>query len=166
MLPNPLHPAVVHFPIVLVVVLPLFAAGALWVIRRGGHPLRSWAIPVALSAALTLSAYLALQTGEADEERVEAVVSEAAIHQHEEAAERFLVLTGVLLLIAGAGLLPGHAGRAARLITVVGSLGVLAAGVQVGAAGGELVYRQNAASVYADNLRAEGTAGSAEVDDD
>jgi uncharacterized membrane protein len=36
MLPDPLHPIVVHFPIVLVVLLPAFAIGALLVIRRGG----------------------------------------------------------------------------------------------------------------------------------
>jgi hypothetical protein len=36
MLPDPLHPIVVHFPVVLVVLLPVFALGALLVIRRGG----------------------------------------------------------------------------------------------------------------------------------
>lgn len=166
MLPNPLHPAVVHFPLVLVILLPIFAAGALWVIHRGGHVRRSWAIPLLLSAALAGSAYLALQTGEAEEERVEAVVSEASLHEHEEAAERFLVLTGVLLLIAAAGLASGHLGRAARLLTVFGSVGVAVAGVQVGAAGGDLVYRQNAASVYADPAAAGRAPAPAEIDND
>jgi uncharacterized membrane protein len=166
MLPDPLHPAVVHFPLVLVVLLPIFAAGALWVIRRGANARRSWALPLMLSAALSLSAYLALQTGEADEERVEDVVSEAAIHTHEEAAERFVLLTGVLLVIAAAGLLPGHLGGAARLLTAVGSIAVVAAGVQVGAAGGELVYSHNAASAYSDNMRAEGMAPPTPMDDD
>jgi uncharacterized membrane protein len=166
MLPDPLHPAVVHFPLVLVVLLPFFAAGALWVIRRGGDPRRTWAIPFLLSAVLAFSAYMALQTGELDEERVEAVVSEAAIHEHEEAAERFMVLTGVLLLIAAAGLIRGNFGRAAKIVTLFGSVAAVAAGVQVGAAGGELVYRENAASAYADNLRADGTANRAEADDD
>ena len=35
MIPEPLHPAVVHFPIVLVVLLPLAAMTALLLIRRG-----------------------------------------------------------------------------------------------------------------------------------
>lgn len=35
MLPNPLHPSIVHFPVVLAFLLPLFAAGALWAIRLG-----------------------------------------------------------------------------------------------------------------------------------
>ena len=34
MLPDPLHPAVVHFPIVLTFLLPLAALGALWRARR------------------------------------------------------------------------------------------------------------------------------------
>ena len=37
MLPDPLHPAVIHFPIVLMVLLPLVAAWALWTIRRGAR---------------------------------------------------------------------------------------------------------------------------------
>ena len=166
MLPNPLHPAVVHFPLVLVVLLPFFAATALWVIRRGGNARRSWAIPLVLSAALAFSAYMALQTGEIDEERVEAVVSDAALHAHEEAAERFMVLAGLLALIAAAGLMPGHLGRGARIVTLFGSLAAVAAGVQVGAAGGELVYRENAASVYAERLTADGTAEPLEIEDD
>jgi len=34
MLPNPLQPAVVHFPVVLAFLLPLFARGGLWRIRH------------------------------------------------------------------------------------------------------------------------------------
>src|SRR5512134_3400045 len=53
MLPDPLHPAVVHFPIVLMILLPLAAAGALWAIRRGVGPAKAWTIPLAAAAALT-----------------------------------------------------------------------------------------------------------------
>lgn len=148
MLPDPLHPAVVHFPIVLVFLVPIAAVLAVWAIRRGADTRRTWAIPLALAAALSLSAFVALRTGEAEEDRVEAVVPESAIHDHEEAAEGFLVLSGVLLLITGAGLFRGDVGRAARLVTIVGSLGLVWAGVQVGAEGGELVYEHNAGSAY------------------
>jgi uncharacterized membrane protein len=149
MLPNPLHPVVVHFPLVFGVILPVFALGALWAIRRGVRPRMAWFVPLALAAALVASSFVALRTGEAEEESVEQVVSEAALHEHEEAAERFLVLSGVLLAVAAFGLFRGNLGKAARLLTTAGSLGVLVAGVQVGAAGGDLVYRHNAASVYA-----------------
>ena len=43
MLPNPMHPAVVHFPVVLAFLLPLFVAGALLAIRRGANARRAWA---------------------------------------------------------------------------------------------------------------------------
>lgn len=166
MLPDPLHPAVVHFPLVLVFLLPLFAAGAGWAIRRGAAPRRTWAIPLLIAAMLAGSAYVALQTGAAEEDRVAAVVSESVLHEHEEAAERFLVLSGVLLLMATAGLAPGNLGQAARLLTIAGSLGVVAAGVQVGAAGGDLVYRHNAASAYTDGAAADAAPARSRIDHD
>jgi uncharacterized membrane protein len=153
MLPNPLHPAVVHFPIVLVVLLPIFVGVALFSIYRGAAPRRAWSVPLAIAALAALVAattFAALRTGEGEEDRVEAVVSEAAIHEHEEAAERLLVLSGVLLLIAVAGLSRGTLGSSARALTAIGSLGLVIVAVQVGAAGGELVYRHNAASAYVD----------------
>ena len=61
---------------------------------------------------------------------------------------RFLVLTGVLAVVAVVGLARGNVGRAARLVSAVGAFGVLGAGVQVGHSGGLLVYREGAASAY------------------
>ncbi len=148
MIPNPLHPAIVHFPIALVILLPFFAIGALWAIRRGSPIRRAWAVPVAVAAALTLSAFVALRTGDKEGERVEKVVPERVIQTHEEAAERFLVLSGVLLLVAGAGLAGGTVGKSARLVATVGALGLTFAGYQVGRAGGELVYQHGAANAY------------------
>ncbi|HEX6134662.1 MAG TPA: DUF2231 domain-containing protein [Longimicrobiales bacterium] len=150
MLPDPLHPMVVHFPIVLVVLLPFFAVGALLMIRRGSAPRRIWALPLLVAAALVASAFVALRTGEAEEDRVERIVSEDALHAHEEAAERFVVLAGVLLLVATAGLAGGALGTAARGLTAAGALGLVIAGVQVGRAGGELVYEHGAANAYVD----------------
>jgi hypothetical protein len=43
------------------------------------------------------------------------MVAEASLHRHEEDAERFLLLSGVLLVITAAGLRHGVPGRAARL---------------------------------------------------
>lgn len=148
MVPDPLHPAVVHFPIVLVVLLPIFALGSSWAIRRGASARRAWALPLALAAVLMASAWAAVRTGEAQEDRVEGVVSERALHEHEEAAERFLLLSGLLLAVAATGLAGGTVGRAGRLLSTAGSFGLVLAGVQVGASGGELVYRHGAASAY------------------
>lgn len=145
----PLHPMIVHFPMVLVILLPISAAAALWAIRRGASPARAWAVPVVLAGALALSAFVALKTGEAEEEKVERVVSERVLHGHEEAAERFLLLSGVVFLLLGTGLARGPLGSAARTLGTAGALGLVLAGVQVGKAGGELVYRHGAASAYA-----------------
>lgn len=149
MLPNPLHPAIVHFPIALVILLPFFAIGALWAIRRGSPSRKTWAIPVAVAAMLTLSAFVALRTGQTEGERVEKVVPESVVETHEEAAESFLVLSGVLLLVAGVGLAGGVVGRSARLVATAGAIALTAVGFQVGRAGGELVYRHGAANAYA-----------------
>ena len=145
----PLHPMVVHFPIVLAILLPLFAVGALYAISRNARPMRAWALPLAVTVILLVSAFVATRTGEAEEERVEKAVPENVLHLHEEAAERFLVIAGVVALVAVAGLAHGVVGSAARLVATAGSLVIVFAGYQVGKAGGELVYSHNAASVYA-----------------
>lgn len=145
---TPFHPLVVHFPIVFAFLLPISALVALWVIRKGTTPRRVWAVPFALAAALALSAFVATQSGEQEEDRVERVVAEAAIHQHEESGERFLTLSGVLLVVAAIGLARGTIGQAARLLTVAGAIGLVVAAAQVGHSGGLLVYRHGAASAY------------------
>jgi uncharacterized membrane protein len=149
MIPNPLHPAIVHFPIVFAVLLPIVAVAALWAIRRGTPVRRAWLFPLVLAAALSVSAFVAVKSGQAQADRVENVVGEGAVHGHEEAAELFLVLSGVLLAVVAVGLAPGVAGRAARTVATLAALGLLAAGYRVGASGGDLVYRHGAASVYA-----------------
>lgn len=159
-LPEPLHPAVVHLPLALAVLLPFFAVLALWAIRRGVSTSTAWALPVLFALVLTGSAWVALQTGEADEGRVEEVVSEAAIHDHEEAAEQFVLVAGVVSLLAMVGLAGGALGSAGRLLATAGTVVVLAAGVQTGARGGDLVYEHGAAGVYA------GDAPSNPVHDD
>jgi uncharacterized membrane protein len=149
MLPDPLHPAVVHFPVVLAFLLPLFAAGALWTIRRGARARRAWAVPVALSGALLLSTWAAVQTGEAQEERVERVVADEPLDRHEEAAESFIVMTTVVMLVMAAGFFPGVAGKSARILGTVGAVGIVAGAAWVGHSGGQLVYQHGAASAYA-----------------
>ncbi len=154
----PLHPMVVHFPVVFAMLLPVAVVIALLVIRKGAAARRVWSVPFAVAVALTASAWVATQTGESQEDRVERVVARGALHGHEEAAERFLVLSGVLTLVAAAGLARGTVGRAARIVTAAGAVGVLAAGAQVGHSGGLLVYRHGAASAYASQPNDSGDA--------
>lgn len=150
-----------HFPIVLTFLLPISIVAALWAVRKGTPPRRGWSFPVIVAAALAVSAFVASRTGESEEERVERVVTENAIETHEEAAERFVVLSGVLLVVSLAGFLPRTVGQAARIVTTAGALGLVAAGVQVGHSGGTLVYREGAASAYTNAAAPAGERASA-----
>ena len=171
-IPTPLHPAVVHLPIALAVLVPAFAIGAVIAIARGAKPLAAWGITTALVATLALSSWVALETGEDQEDRVEAVVPEAAFESHEESAEQFFNLTLLVLGISALGFLPRNAGTGARLVATVGTVVLLGAGYRVGHSGGEMVYKYGAASAYVDSsgvgaARAVGVAapGEARKDD-
>lgn len=153
LIPSPLHPAVVHLPIALTILVPVFAVGALIAIRSGTQPVRTWAIVAAMSALLSISAWASMETGEDQEDVVEKAVSEAAVETHEEAAETFLWLSLGVLGIAGVGLVRGTVGARARVLATLGSAGLLVAGYRVGHSGGELVYTYGAASAYTDSTR-------------
>lgn len=140
MLPDPLHPAVVHFPIVLMFILPVAALGALWAIRRGAPQRLAWAVPLLVAASLAGSAWAAVETGEQQEDRAEDVVGESALGTHEEAAQRFLAFATVVLVVTAAGFAGGAAGRVLRVTGAVASVALIAAGYQVGHSGGRIVY--------------------------
>ena len=166
MLPDPLHPAVVHLPIALAILIPGLAILGIFLIHKGFLPSRGWALIVLLPAVLVGSGWLALETGEEQEERVERVVAERHIETHEEAAERFLLLAGIGLLASAAGLLPRGRGALGRVAGTLATLAVLAAGVSVGHSGGELVYKHGAASAYVESPGAVSLARSARYFDD
>ncbi|MFN8573483.1 MAG: hypothetical protein U0132_15625 [Gemmatimonadaceae bacterium] len=164
MLPNPLHAAIVHFPVVLAVLLPLVAVGALIAIRRGSRPFTAWGLTSMVATALLLSSWAALETGEAEEETVEDVVSERVIGGHEEAAQFFTTVAGGVLLLTVAGLANGKLGAGARLAATIGTFAVVAAGVKVGHSGGQLVYKYGAGAAYADANPAAGMVDTPETD--
>lgn len=149
-MPHPLHPAVVHFPLVLSVLFPFVAAVALYASRRPGAGRGPWIGLAAMALLLVGSAWLAIETGQQQEEVVERVVSEALIHGHEEAAEGLMVGSIVLLGVILAGFLPGRWGKGARWASIVGGVVVLGLAVRVGGLGGALVYEHGAASAYVD----------------
>lgn len=151
MLPDPIHPFVVHFPIVLSVALPISALWALWTIARGAPHGKAWLFPIVLAALLTGSSYVALETGEAQEDLVEAVVGEPPLHTHEEAAELFFFLSAGALVVLGAGQLGGSPGKGVRILGTLTTAVLLVAGARVGASGGKLVYEHGAAQAYLAN---------------
>ena len=168
MLPNPLHPAVVHFPVVLAFLLPISAAIAIWTIRKGARATRAWAVPLAIAATLSLSSWVSVETGENQDERVERVVQEQPLETHEEAAEAFLTGSIVVLVITAAGLIRGRIGTALRFVAVAGAVALLVGGAYVGHTGGQLVYKYGAASAYANPQSSGGNiaANSASRDND
>lgn len=148
MLPQPLHPAIVHFPVVLAVLFPLAVAAGLILISRGARPRAAWLLPLSVAGMLALSSWVAVETGEGEEERVENVVPESAIHEHEEAAELLLFGSGATLLLALVGLAGRGVGTGLRVTTGIASLLLAAAAFQTGRLGGELVYEHGAGSAY------------------
>src|SRR5262245_19236195 len=90
MFPDPIHPAVVHLPIALAVVVPLFAFGGLFAIRSGYLPARAWLAVVVLQVLLAGSAWLAMETGEDQYDRVKRVVAEEQIDEHADAGHWFM----------------------------------------------------------------------------
>lgn len=120
--------------------LPLAGLTALWWIRRGSRPLRAWMLPVVTAAALAASSWLAVESGESQEDQAESIAGEAAVSRHEHAAERFMLFTVSVLGLAALGLMRGRVGVAARWSTPVAAVALILAGYQVGHSGGQLVY--------------------------
>ncbi|MCP5043191.1 MAG: hypothetical protein GY944_19365 [bacterium] len=150
MIPDPLHPFIVHFPIVLAAGLPFLAAAAFWAIRSERLPRRSWIVVLALQVLLLCSAWLAVETGERDEERVEQIVAEQPLEDHEEAAERLLAIVALGVPLSIAGLLAGPVGSINRGLVVLMALIALVSAGETGRLGGKLVYRHGAANAYAE----------------
>lgn len=149
MLPNPLHPAVVHFPIAFAYLLPLVALAALWQIRRSGNARAAW-IPVAVLMVFTLAAgIVAVRSGEDTEDPVEEIVAERLIHEHEERAETFMFIAWGALVLLAAGFLRGRLGAVGRGLFILATLLLALQVTLTGKLGGELVYKHGAASAYA-----------------
>jgi hypothetical protein len=120
--------------------LPLVVLGAWWAIRLGTPVRRAWIFPAIAAVALVGSAFAALETGEAEEDRAENAVGEHMLQPHEEAAERFLVLSGGVAVLMLAGFLRGRVGQSARALGGIAALALIIAGYQVGHSGGRIVY--------------------------
>jgi len=159
MLPDPLHPAIVHFPVVLAVLLPLAALLGLLAVRRGTAPRKAWGYVALVSFLLFAASFTAVRTGEEGEEAVEDVVREDVIHDHEEQGERLQLMAGIAFLVFLAGFAGGTVGRIARPAALAASLVMAYQAYLTGASGGELVYRHGAASAYVDGTATAGRSG-------
>lgn len=154
----PMHPAIVHLPLGLAVLLPLIAITFCIAIWRGWLPAKSWVIVTALHLILFGSALLAMKTGEREEERVEEVVGESALESHEEMGEIFAWASGITLLITGGAMFfrKKNLGFASRAGASLGLITVAGLALATGHSGGALVYQKGAASAYVEGQNPEG----------
>jgi hypothetical protein len=139
----PLHPAVVHVPLGLALIMPVLLAALVWAIVTGRLPVRAWLVGVLLQGVILGAAVVALGTGEQDEKRVEGRVGEAQVEAHERAARAFTFAAGGAFVAAALGLALRNRHRlflAAGLGTVALSLAMLGFGIQAGHRGGLLVH--------------------------
>ena len=138
----PLHPALVHVPIGLAMILPLLALAVAWAIRREKLPRRGWLLVIGLQAVVLAGAFAAQWAGDKEAERVKTVVPKAAIEEHEERADIFIWAAGLTLALAVAAMaVPGPRLRQVLVLgTVAGTVAVAGLAAWVGEAGGGLVH--------------------------
>jgi len=146
----PLHPMFVHLPIGLSMLMPFVIGGFAVAMSRGLIARKAFVVVLVLQSILVVSGFIALRTGEAEEERVEAVVPHEALEHHEHDAKRFVasafgvLVLGVLVVIAKRESLA----RGLALVTAIGALGSAFMALDAGHHGGELVYEHGAADAY------------------
>ncbi len=145
----PLHPAIVHVPMGLAIIVPFIAVVVALALVKGKITRTTWLVVVALQAALLVGALVAINTGGREADKVERIVGEGPIAQHEEAAETFAWAAGITLAASIAVMVvPFKAAGVTALATALLMFGVMGLGVRTGHAGGRLVYVHGAAAAY------------------
>jgi uncharacterized membrane protein len=142
--PTPLHPAIVHFPIALLLVGALTAVVAVFV--------RRWHLPLFAAILLSLGAIggvAATVTGEEEEEKVEHAIpsAEPLLEEHADWGERARNAGIVAAVFAVIAVLAANKPVGGRVLSVLTACAALVAGysvAQAGHFGGELVYRHGA----------------------
>lgn len=162
MLPDPLHPAIVHFPIVLLLLGAPLAILSVF--------LRKWHIPVLAAIVLSLGAAGALAatwTGENDAEMAGELAGngEQTLDEHEEWGKRArnAGIVAALLAITSAALIRKPvAGGAVGAVAAVAAVAAAFSVAQAGHYGGQVVYKFGAGVNIASGEAAASPAGGIE----
>ncbi len=162
MLPDPLHPAIVHFPIVLLLLGAPLAILSIF--------LRKWHLPVLAAIVLSLGALGALAatwTGEKDAEMAGELAGngEQTLDEHEEWGERArnAGIVAALLAITSAALVRKPlAGRVVGAVAAVAAVAAAFSVAQAGHYGGQVVYKYGAGVNTAAGAAATSPAGGTE----
>jgi len=142
--PDPLHPALVHFPIAFLMAGAVLAVASVFT--------RRWHLPLFAAVLLSLGAIgaaVAVATGEREEEKVESAIpsAELVLEEHAVWGERARD-AGILAAVLAVGApLMAHiplGGRLLSSLTACAALGSAYCVAQAGHYGGELVYRHGA----------------------
>lgn len=146
----PIHPAIVHLPIGIMMILPIVTGFMALLYFRDYVAKTSLFVVILLHLLLVGASYAALETGEDQEHKVEKAVAESIIESHEEKAEAFMIGAVVTFVISLALLLPiaGTIMKPILGVLLMGQIGLLILVYRVGHSGGELVYVHGAAQVY------------------
>lgn len=140
-IPSPLHPVIVHFPIVLILIGTAVAAAAVFI--------RRWHLPwlaAGMLAAGALGSIAATWTGENEGEMAGKLPPQAdqILEQHEEWGERARNFALVAALLAVAAASTARFPKAAFSLGIVAALVAVTASyavVECGHYGGQLVYK-------------------------
>jgi uncharacterized membrane protein len=164
-LPDPLHPAIVHFPIVLIL-LGTFAAAVAVFWRRHQLP----AIAAVLLTLGAIGTWVAVETGKSDGGLVETTSAqvESLLDSHEDWAKRTLIIATIAALAAVGSVALVRFSRAARAAGALAALIAVAASYAVyetGHRGGALVYK-HAAGVSTNSPQPAVTMNQREEDRD
>ncbi len=145
----PLHPAVVHIPVGLSLILPVLALFVWTGISIKWFNNKTWLVVIFLHLILAGSTYFAFETGEDEEEKVEKVVAEKYIEAHEENADLFFwIVMGSTVITTAAGFELAGKGKFLQPIAILSLMAVLAFAFKTGHSGGELVFVHHASQAY------------------
>jgi|GEM_PF-669794 len=145
----PFHPQIVHLPLALSVILPLMALAVTVCIRKQKFTSHVWILVACLQVLTTGSGYLAMETGEDDEQAVGKLIGKPLVHAHEEKAEMFVAFSVAASAVAIATVVVKTSAQFyLMLVTILLMLGQSALGWRVGRSGGELIYVHKAANAH------------------